>query len=545
MKTSKQQKQRKLSGKFLKALVILAVVICILTSATVTLLYYHSRMAEYSKTAFSLARMAADYIDGDRVQGYLDTGVTDEYYQDVQRFLDVVKQESDIWYYYVFIHDGDELIYVWDAHTDDGQNFLGDREAYIENGREEVMAVLSENPPEHFLVSLHPEFGLIGTARAPVYNSAGKAVAVVGVDLYMPGVIRMMVLFLLTVVGVVLLVSVLGGALYYWMINRDVLHPVALLDQATGEMVNNIDDDVPFEVDIHTGDELEKLADSFAKMDLGLRKYIRELAQMTAEKERIGAELGVARQIQADILPRIFPPFPSRDDFDIYATMTPAKEVGGDFYDFFLVDDDHLALVIADVSGKGVPAALFMMISKALIKNRVMAGDSPSLALSNVNEQLCEGNEAEQFVTVWLAVIELSTGHGIAANAGHEHPALRRADGSYELIIYRHSPAVATLEGMRFREHEFQLNPGDSLFVYTDGVAEATDSHNELFGADRMLDALNANIASTPAELLPAVKRSIDAFVGEAPQFDDITMLNLQYYGPEGKKGVDSQEVRS
>ena len=545
MKTSKQQKQRKLSGKFLKALVILAVVICILTSATVTLLYYHSRMAEYSKTAFSLARMAADYIDGDRVQGYLDTGVTDEYYQDVQRFLDVVKQESDIWYYYVFIHDGDELIYVWDAHTDDGQNFLGDREAYIENGREEVMAVLSENPPEHFLVSLHPEFGLIGTARAPVYNSAGKAVAVVGVDLYMPGVIRMMVLFLLTVVGVVLLVSVLGGALYYWMINRDVLHPVALLDQATGEMVNNIDDDVPFEVDIHTGDELEKLADSFAKMDLGLRKYIRELAQMTAEKERIGAELGVARQIQADILPRIFPPFPSRDDFDIYATMTPAKEVGGDFYDFFLVDDDHLALVIADVSGKGVPAALFMMISKALIKNRVMAGDSPSLALSNVNEQLCEGNEAEQFVTVWLAVIELSTGHGIAANAGHEHPALRRADGSYELIIYRHSPAVATLEGMRFREHEFQLNPGDSLFVYTDGVAEATDSHNELFGADRMLDALNANIASTPAELLPAVKRSIDAFVGEAPQFDDITMLNLQYYGPEGKRDVDSQEVRS
>ena len=543
MKTSKQPKPRKLSSKFLKALVILAVVICVLTSATVTLLYYHSRMAEYSKTAFSLARMAADYIDGDRVQGYLDTGVTDDYYQEVQQFLDVVKQESDIWYYYVFVHDGDELIYVWDAHTDDEQNYLGDREAYIENGREEVMAVLSENPPEHFLVSLHPEFGLIGTARSPVYDSAGKAVAVVGVDLYMPGVIRMMVLFLLTVVGVVALVSVLGGALYYWMIDRDVLRPVALLDQATGEMVENIDADVPFEVDIHTGDELEKLADSFGKMDLGLRKYIRELAHMTAEKERIGAELGVARQIQADILPRIFPPFPNRDDFDIYATMTPAKEVGGDFYDFFLVDDDHLALVIADVSGKGVPAALFMMISKALIKNRVMAGDSPALALSNVNEQLCEGNEAEQFVTVWLAVIELSTGRGVAANAGHEHPALRRAGGSYELVVYRHSPAVATLEGMRFREHEFQLNPGDSLFVYTDGVAEATDSHDELFGAERMLDALNANVSATPAELLPAVKRAIDAFVGEAPQFDDITMLNLQYFGPAGKKNAEGKEV--
>ena len=159
----------------------------------------------------------------------------------------------------------------------------------------------------------------------------------------------------------------------------------------------------------------------------------------------------------------------------------------------------------------------------------------PAVALSHVNEQLCEGNEAELFVTVWLAKIDLRTGKGMAANAGHEHPALRRADEKYELVVYRHSPAVATMEGMRFREHEFQLNPGDSLFVYTDGVAEATDAHNELYGSDRMLEALNADPMAKPDQLLPAVKRSIDAFVGEAPQFDDITMLNLQYYGPRTK----------
>ena len=528
--------RRTLSAKFMSSLVALALVISIFVSISITGLYYHTRMKEYSNTAFSLARMASDYIDGDRVQGYVDTLEKDEYYERVQEFLDVIKKESDVWYYYVFVHDGDEQIYVWDAYSEDGMNYLGDREAYMEKGRGAVEEVLSENPPEDFIVAWHPEFGLIGTARAPVYDSAGKPVAVVGVDLYMPGVVRMMMLFLLTVVLVVAVVAGLGGIIFYRNIHRDVLQPITKLDTAAGELVANIDKDLPFEVDIHTGDELERLADSFGQMDQGLRKYIHELAHMTAEKERIGAELNVATQIQADMLPRIFPAFPGRKDIDIYATMNPAKEVGGDFYDFFLVDDDHLALVMADVSGKGVPAALFMVIAKTLIKNRVLAGDNPAAALMQVNNQLCEGNEAELFVTVWLAVIELSTGKGLAANAGHEHPVIKRAGGAYELVVYRHSPAVATMEGMRFREHEFQLYPGDSLFVYTDGVTEATDSHNELFGNDRMLAALNENIDATPAELLPAVKRAIDAFVGEAPQFDDITMLNCQYYGPDAAK---------
>ena len=230
---------------------------------------------------------------------------------------------------------------------------------------------------------------------------------------------------------------------------------------------------------------------------------------------------------------RIFPPFPDRTEFDIYATMDPAKEVGGDFYDFFLIDDDHLALVMADVSGKGVPAALFMVIAKTLIKNRALMGGSPGEILAYVNDQLCEGNDAGLFVTVWLAILEISTGKGMAANAGHEHPALRRGDGTYELVKYRHSPAVATLEGIRFREHEFQLEPGDSLFVYTDGVAEATDANNELFGEERTLAALNRDPAASPKDLLANVKEGIDTFVGDAMQFDDITMLGLHYFGPK------------
>ncbi len=286
-------------------------------------------------------------------------------------------------------------------------------------------------------------------------------------------------------------------------------------------------------IKVESGDEIGQLAVRFNDMQDNLKDYLENIRRVTAEKEKIGAELSVATQIQADMLPRIFPPFPERKEFDLYATMDPAKEVGGDFYDFFLADDDHLVLVIADVSGKGVPAALFMVIAKTLIKNRTQNNKdySPSKILSDVNDQLCEGNEAGLFVTVWLAIIEISTGKGIVANAGHEHPAIRRKDGNYELVVYRHSPAVATMEGIPFKEHEFELNPGDSIFVYTDGVAEATNLDNELYGTDRMLANLNENKDANPEFLLKQLKKDVDEFVGEAPQFDDITMLGLSWYG--------------
>ncbi|MBO5623695.1 MAG: serine/threonine-protein phosphatase, partial [Butyrivibrio sp.] len=226
---------------------------------------------------------------------------------------------------------------------------------------------------------------------------------------------------------------------------------------------------------------------------------------------------------------RIFPSFPDKNEFDLFASMDPAKEVGGDFYDFFLIDDDHIGLVVADVSGKGVPAALFMVIAKTLIKNRALIGGTPAEILSYANNQLCEGNDAELFVTVWFAIVDLKTGKGIAANAGHEHPALKRADGKYELVIYKHSPAVATMEGMKFREHEFQLNHGDTLLCYTDGVTEATNKDNVLFGNDRFIEALNKNPDANVYEVIQGVKTAIEEFVGDAPQFDDITMLCFHY----------------
>lgn len=281
-------------------------------------------------------------------------------------------------------------------------------------------------------------------------------------------------------------------------------------------------------MEVESKDEVGELAQTFNRMLEDLQQYITNLAEVTAEKERIGAELDVATNIQASMLPCIFPAFPEHKEFDIFATMNPAKEVGGDFYDFFLVDQNHLALVMADVSGKGVPAALFMVIAKTLLKNRAQIGESPEVVLEKVNNQLCENNEADMFVTVWLGIYELSTGKLTYANAGHECPAVMRANGKYELIQESHDFVVAGLEGMPYTLREITLCPGDKLFLYTDGVPEATNVSEELFGEERMLDALNICLDKTPEQTLHQVKEIIDDFVGEADPFDDLTMLSFE-----------------
>ena len=295
------------------------------------------------------------------------------------------------------------------------------------------------------------------------------------------------------------------------------------IDSVNDSLTKITGGDLDVVVNVRDNVEFASLSDDINSTVSTLKRYIAEAAA------RIDRELEIARAIQLSALPRDFQAFSNRKAIDIYASMDPAREVGGDFYDFFFTDDDHLALVIADVSGKGIPAAMFMMTAKTLIKNRAMLGGSPAEILGDVNDELCKGNDAELSVTVWL--LDLSTGRGIAANAGHEHPALRRADGLYQLSFYRHSPAVATMEGMRFREHAFEMSPGDSLFVYTDGVAEATDAGSEMFGTGRMLAALNRYPDADPETLLQNVRREVDAFVGDAPQFDDLTMMCLRYRG--------------
>ena len=305
------------------------------------------------------------------------------------------------------------------------------------------------------------------------------------------------------------------------------------LEKMTRRINSLREGDLAFEMDgaYRTNDEIEILAEAFATLSKRTRDYIDEITTITAEKERIGTELALATRIQADMLPNIYPAFPERPEFDIYATMTPAKEVGGDFYDFFLIDDNHLGLVMADVSGKGVPAALFMMISKILVQNYAMTGRSPAEVLRAVNNQICSNNREEMFVTVWFGVLDTRTGKITAANAGHEYPALMPSGGQFELVRDKHGFVIGGMEGMRYKEYELQLSPGAKLFLYTDGVPEATDANKELFGTDRMLAALNADTAARPEDVLKQVRGAVDGFVKDAEQFDDLTMLCLEYRG--------------
>lgn len=284
-----------------------------------------------------------------------------------------------------------------------------------------------------------------------------------------------------------------------------------------------------------TNDEIELLAEAFAELSKKTKRYIKEITEITAEKERIGAELSLANRIQSAMLPHIFPAFPDRAEFDIYASMDPAKEVGGDFYDYFLVDDDHLCMVIADVSGKGVPAALFMMASKIILQSCAMLGKTPAEILTMTNQAICSNNQEEMFVTVWVGILELSTGKLTAANAGHEYPVLKLPDGSFQLYKDKHGFVIGGMDGMKYKEYALQLEPGAKLFLYTDGVPEATDANSVLFGTDRMLEALNTARDKTPEEILRTVRGAVDSFVQDAEQFDDLTMLCLEYKSPEAK----------
>ncbi len=332
----------------------------------------------------------------------------------------------------------------------------------------------------------------------------------------------------------VLALALIAALIASLVLSKRIVNPMVKLT----EKVRRVEgDNLDFRWDLETGDETQTLANSFESLTERMKSYIDDIQSITAEKERIGAEMALATRIQTDMLPNIFPAFPDRRDFDIYASMDPAKEVGGDFYDFFLVDDDHLALVIADVSDKGVPAALFMMVSKILLKNQLMNKLSPAKTLERVNDQICSNNRSDMFVTAWIGVLDLKTGKLTAANAGHEYPTLKKADGRFELIKDRHGFVMGGMTGMKYAEYELQLDPGAKIFVYTDGLPEAGAGHGEQFGMERMLQVLRKAEDGTPQQILNAVDRAVASFVKGAPQFDDLTMLCVEYCGPQGEGG--------
>lgn len=282
---------------------------------------------------------------------------------------------------------------------------------------------------------------------------------------------------------------------------------------------------------IRSNNEIGELADDVSTMAEELDVYMDRIQEFAAENERIGAELNLASRIQLAMLPMIFPPFPEHDELDIYATMIPAKEVGGDFYDFFMVDENHLALVMADVSGKGVPAALFMTITKVLLQNELLSGKDPATVLETLNERICRNNTEEMFVTVWLGILDLKTGVLTCSNAGHEYPVLRQPGGHFEVLKDKHGFVVGGMPGMKYTNYTIEMQPGAKLFVYTDGVPEAERGDRKQFGLEQTVTMLRRFEDLPPQSIVTGMSSAVYDFVGEVPQFDDLTMLVLHYKG--------------
>ncbi len=427
------------------------------------------------------------------------------------------------------------LVYIVDPE-EENRFYPGEWEAV---DREEVEKFLNwEQHPDEPLYDLSNTklYGWLCTAGVPIVDAEGNTVCFVLADIKIKGIMDNVLQFAFSLLGFFLLATALIVWILYHHMKKDVIDPInEIADAASAyarDKLNGVKETDRFsKLDIHQSRELENLTRTMRNMEHSLTEYEENLTAITAEKQRIGTELDMAMKIQTSILPSTFPAFPDRNDFDIYATMHAAREVGGDFYDFFLIDDDHLGLVIADVSGKGIPAALFMMISKVIVQSCAMLGRSPADILAKTNTAICSSNKTEFFVTMWVGIVELSTGKVTASNAGHEYPVLYRNGERFELIQDKHSLFVGGMEDVTYEEYSFEMKKGDKLFVYTDGIPEATNSKGEFFGMDRMVGALNENPASGPRETIERIKENVDKFVGSAEQFDDITMMCFEYKG--------------
>ncbi|MBQ9023315.1 MAG: SpoIIE family protein phosphatase [Eubacterium sp.] len=570
--TARQRFRHSLGAKTFRTVVIMVLVISVAAIGFGFYLYVDAVKREYRTEACHLANVAASLTDRsevveksraileiydavpeeERVKGDINyilnfTKEKDILFEKIRYTLHVLERENEAGSVYVGAIDQEtnRLIYIIDSDynldtfCDPGfwdDNSAGEMKIYMEGARVTLIdRLLGDTEPIPAVVTRTEKYGHLCTAASPLFTT-GKYKVMMFADMDMSHVTKVSRIFLVQYILLMLVAALIAAQIITQGLKKTVVKPIndlaeTALAYSRGRQNEESDKRYFADLNIRTGDEIENLSLIMRDMEADLNDYVANLTTVTAEKERISTELDVAGQIQEGMIPHIYPAFPDRPEFDIYALMHPAKEVGGDFYDFFLVDEDHLAMVMADVSGKGIPAALFMMASKILIQNYSMIDKrSPAKILELVNEAICSSNSAEMFVTVWLGILEIPTGIVRAANAGHEYPVIRTKDGEFKLFKDPHGLVVGGMSGMVYKEYEFKLESGDCIFQYTDGVTEATNSENELFGTKRMLDALNLAPGAEPEEILENVLSGIYTHVNGADQFDDITMLCMKYF---------------
>lgn len=535
---------RHIAFKSLTGIVIMLVVLAVILSIIGYNKFSEALMEEYTNGAFRMCAVAKNTVDVKSLDQYLEEGGTSAAYKRTWDRLDEMCNATDATFVYVIVPDQTDyrhITYVFNVVNHDSKFFPYEcgytEETSNDDYRREYRLLMDGEKDQSLLVLADRKYAASThhiTAMIPLKNSKGRSEAILCVQRQMTELSKLRTSYLEDVIMATILLALLvlfGQGIY---LNRMLINPIRSI---TKEASRFADENVPAQLKLTTSirnnDEIGQLAGAVDQMEDHVYHTMNDLTAVTAEKERISAELNMASRIQAAMLPNIFPPFPDRKEFDLYATMTPAKAVGGDFYDFFLIDEDHLGLVMADVSGKGVPAALYMMISKTILQSCAMLGRSAAEVLNKTNEALSQNNKEEMFVTVWMGILEISTGTLSCSNAGHEYPVMKKPGGEFEMIQDKHGLVIGAMEGVRYTEYTLQMEPGSKLFLYTDGVPEAADADLRMFGSQRMLEALNTACRKGPEEVLQTTADAVNGFVKDAEQFDDMTMMCLEYHGNE------------
>lgn len=528
----------------LKQIAIIGAINFVLSAMLCTIFYFVAKeniLGDYGKAAYDLSATVASILDVDKIIEYKKSLKIDDEYKDIVRQLDLIKYRTGLKYLYVNSWNGvGDRFAIYDAtNPGDGiEDSVYDREllgTHIESNKHFDQVVSdSEN-----LKQWHEDnnkYGHTVCAYYPIVDSNGDNVAAIGADFEVDKIfdLRKKVLNFLLIVQILIVGSTIATISF---IDRYVSSPLRKMSKIASHFVNsdhNKINIVPinFNIKLSEDSNIRMLANSMHKMMVDVKEYAKNIKIITAEKERISAELNIATKIQKSLIPHIFPAFPELKEIDIYATMNPARKVGGDFYDFFLLDNNKLAFVIADVSGKGIAAALFMVIAKTLIKNEASSSSDPKTIMENVNKQMCIDNSSGMFITSFFGILDFKTGEVQYVNAGHMNPILKKTGVGFQELNLEKQFVIAGMPSLKFTLNKFVLSPGDTLFMYTDGISEAKNSDNLYFGKEKLISLLNSSGSdATLKQISELVQGKIKEFTKGSSQIDDITMLIVKYNG--------------
>lgn len=550
MKQEKKIYKHPLSRRILIGCAVFCVCLCFFTGVFGAVIYTRGMFDRYEAYMKGILQYVQKEIDGEDLQWCMENNQKSSLFLSEQEMLDRIKENYEIEYIYIVkpINDTEynNMMNVMAGATDyekeheaDTLSELGQLtgNAYSAKVAANYLNAMKMNTQDIFFFSNKTEYGYDYTGLTAIRNDKGEAIAILAVDISINEITNVLLRYMAVIFcGVIILTGIFLCALYRWL-SRKVIIPIFEIQKAAEQFIEdshgqtNLECIVFEKPDICSEDEIQSLSESIATMAADLKTYMQHLIEETKETERISTELDLAAKIQADMLPNTFPAFPDRKEFNIFALMNPAREVGGDFYDFFLVDEKHLAVVIADVSGKGIPAALFMAIGKTLIKDHTKPDRSLGEVFSEVNSMLCDANKEGLFITAFEGVLNLETGEFRYVNAGHEPPYICRYQKKYEKYKVRPGFVLAGMEEMRYKEGCVSLYKGDRIFLYTDGVTEAQNKACEMYGEKRLYRILNEQSMVSPEQLLNEIQEDVHTFTDGAQQFDDITMLCMEYLG--------------